>query len=470
MLEKSEVDNPWIEYLLKADPAAEGYISTSKGIVGTLTRPDKPLKVRILGVLLLQAHGYQAELAVVMTAGDLSGEARRSPLTPNGIAGMLNKATIAAAAEAGISLDPETRDALKVRKQHMSRALTEMDQEGLIDRLVALGNPSKMVGLTVEEAIEAKVGRAVSSFSKNARKRIGRAQVCIYLRSVPRPNGRLDLTECLEMAERRKLKQVTKNGDLTGKSRSSNAIFADQLFIDWGTEFHIDPDVLRKHPEMKTLMLEVQRLHERRQRDEDAFQRQLLMVRSKAELIAREAGKPTTTGTQKPLSFMKPALPPVAAKPNSSKVSASLNPTGKDQERKDLLTVKNGAETSVTPSGRDADTIPLVSQPRLLKGPFHEAEVPQVLEAMLTYSRADEASAKHILMECRRLAPTCTVVQIAEQIHAKGELARKAGNPVGFLRTAVVNMFEGGQAPRIQPASAPEPPLARLRREASHGD
>ena len=162
-------------FLAKAGLKPGEWMQTSKFTAAVLMRPNFPLKVRIIGCLMVQAHGYESELALVMSRGEFSGDRSKIvPLSLMGIAATLNKATLKALAEAHAQVDNATRHALKLRKQHVNRAIVAIEEDGIIDRVAVTCQPHQVAGLSVGEVIDKRLGTYVRDLSALARKQLHR--------------------------------------------------------------------------------------------------------------------------------------------------------------------------------------------------------------------------------------------------------------------------------------------------------
>lgn len=101
--------------------------------------------------------------------------------------------------------------------------------------------------------------------------------------------------------------------------------------------------------------------------------------------------------------------------------------------------------TSSSVSSELTTTIASVAEIKLVADEPDEPE--QVLAAMNEHSKADPDAARRMIAACREFAPDATAEYICRHIDAKGLLARRATNPVGFLLTVVPKTFEGWRKP-----------------------
>ena len=415
-----------------------------------LIRPGWDWRVRIYAGMHLQSHGYHSELLVKLVNG------RLVPLPPAGLAGFIQeisleqlkrsnipphallkapqikaihqkvrqkaeeKKRIATDAELNEAVEQAGLDLQLITGPNLRREMENFElQDGCVVRVRPDCKPIKLVGLTFDEALNQKLVTPLASFKPGdpeLKKLAGRSLV--YFLYKPRPAS---LEAFLRHADS---DDETAESTFVPNERQERRASGDenqlQLFATWGKEFGIDPAILRHHPDLQPLMVELAKLNERRQKDEDAYQRKLLMARSKAELIAREAGS-TLTGQQQQLKF-------------NTKVSAPQNPI---DSLKKGHTPQHSPVSAVGNSETTAD--------RRGAGKVSEAEVYTILEAMQRFCLADDDAAERLITECRSHAPNCTVVQIAEAIEVKGPLCkgRNVTNPVGLLLSSVPKIFAG---------------------------
>lgn len=407
--------NPWVEYLLSVDPDAKskGYVSTSKLTIGTLVEPDKPVKVRILGVLLLQAHGYQSELAVVQIPGVDGGPPKRLPLTPNRLAGFLNAATLKALAAAGVKdIDAETRKRLMISKQHMARALREMQAEGVIDRVVMVHRGEGLIGLTLEEAIGKGLVRQLSTFGEGERKRIGRARTCVYLRAQPRPNTTLNLDRCLDdlVGE-----SPEKSGEPPKKVANTGYLFSFRSFTV--REFRtLVSTAAAAQPEatkavLADLQSEIEAAHKR--------------VSQKLQEIAAGAAPsspPLNSNGEEPQERSHPSGDTTSGVAPASSVAAPPTPR------------RRGGESNLS----SAEAEQLVESLRHPRG--GSSGIP-----------ADLEGCQEILRRCRGARAMVTVAEVCMMGEALLPSARKANNPFGWMVKYLPLKFSGTPAIRNLP-------------------
>lgn len=441
------------ELIVRAGLGDGDWMHFSKLTARALIRPEIfELKVNVLGVMMLHAFGFGTELGVIMrrlkkyedvktstTIVKLWSPQEEGPalltevMTSQSMATLLYKYGMEAYEEAGTAPSLDQVTALKQSRQNIRRVFETLEGDGLIERARLNCLPQDLAALGYEQAVGQGLLTPLSKLSELQRKQLGtgrKTKVGTFLLAKPRP------------AKTFGQRSSVVAHDYTGTNpNDSNAASAEQLFFAWGYEFGIDPELLKKHPELHKEMEKYVSIDRRVQQGEDARKRQELKMRGMAELIAREQGKPSITGRQKDFNFStKSSLP---AKPDKEqKASAPLNLTGKENSS----AVRT--DTSAPPSRRDAENIPLVSQPR-------SAEAYQILEVMRKYvARTDAKTAEELLQACRKHAPMCTVPQILAEIDEKGpKVPKTADYPAKYLASCVARMFDGGAPPeRIQPA------------------
>lgn len=438
----------------------------SKEFLETFTRPGTPLRTRFKMGLGLLSQGYAGstggELAVRQVPGP-RGEKTFQAISPDTLRKFLLDLEVEAFRAAGRELSREERKARMI-KGDATRAVLEYleDHDGTITRVRCL-NPKKLEGLTYDDAVKQGLCVPIRDLGLAERRKLN-GKCFIFVHVVPRAASLEALTRHVE-DEQGAASEKTEH-----QEKETAFVSADQLCLDLGTEFGVNADLLKAHPGFRKEMERYAAIDSTYNRMGLAKERQRLKMRGMAELIAREQGKPSITGEQKDFNFARksslPAKPDKPKKPNSSpnesdaereyherletgsahagvQASASLNLTGKETNSS-----AGGNDTSTTPSRRDAENIPLVSQPR-------SAEAYQILKVMRQYvPRTDAKAAEDLLRACRNHAPTCTVVQILAEIEDKGPIVPKnADYPAKYLSSCVARMFDGGAPPeRIQPA------------------
>lgn len=100
------------------------------------------------------------------------------------------------------------------------------------------------------------------------------------------------------------------------------------------------------------------------------------------------------------------------------------------------------------------------------------SEIRLLADALRPYCRPEEAKLIELFRACRRNAPDCTVEEMFDAIHEKGEAIRTARQPLALAVTAVSRCFEGEtyrrararRAAASQPVATetPEQQIARL--------
>ena len=293
------------EFLAREKVASGGYMRTSKAVLRGFNRPNQDLCVRVVAIIILHSHGYESNVAVVLKRG------KRSFLRHAHIMRELDAGNVAAFKESKVPLSDEQRREMLPSRQSLRRALVIIEEE--YGQIVRARDNVGFDRLDLKGSLdEAVTSKAITLFAdlKGADSKRAHGNVCFFLLPVARPARRLSV----------KFRDYS-NGDKQQKTNEKEkANCANLLFLEWGAEFGVEPDIFRRNPEMQPLMREVVRLDQARQRDEDrlkkdrlAYQRQLLQAKSKAELIAREAGSPTITGIQAPLFSATPQQVPSAA-------------------------------------------------------------------------------------------------------------------------------------------------------------
>jgi hypothetical protein len=416
----------------------------SKGLLGVSGRPGWTLRSRTLTALTLLSEGYAGtaggEIAIKQIPTEALGDAKNFiAVSPDGLRRHILKIEIEACRAAGVELDEKQRKDHLVSGPAMRAMLEELEvHDGAITR-VRFNRSAKnlLIGLSYDEALKAAHITPVRDLPLKERRKLN-GKCFIYVHATPRPATIEALT--------RRVDQERASGAAPSKTDdNSAAVLTNQLFADWGTEFGIDPELLKQRPEMRALIAELQRLDERRRKDEDAYQRKLLLARSKAELIARGARSPTIAGAQEPLF---PA--PGPATPAPPPVSAPLNPTGEE-----------APSVSNPPSRRGAES-PIVSMPR-------SAEAYQLLDELRRYVNADLEGAREMIRRCRAHAPLVTIAQLAAWAESMAPTARGKANPFGWLLVYLPKKFEGApiavDTQTMEYDIPPEPEAAKRIRE-----
>jgi hypothetical protein len=151
-------------------------------------RPTWPLKVRIWACLMLQAFGYGRDLAVVMQkATRPEGQPKINPITPNQIARLLDAAIVESFKESKVALCEHDRRELLVSKQHLRRALEDMEaDDGLIVRVRANVARDTLADYSLDEAIASNKVTPLANLSGKVLKRVAN-KGCVYLLAKPRP-------------------------------------------------------------------------------------------------------------------------------------------------------------------------------------------------------------------------------------------------------------------------------------------
>ena len=175
-------------FLAKLGIAPGEWSYTSKFTVRLMARPGWPLKVRIWACLMIQSFGYEGDLAVIMRKADRPGGLPKvEPLKPHNIIQMLNRATVEAYKESKLPLSEEQLAAATVSRQHMRRALAEMEtQDGAIVRVRANVPVHSLHGLSIDEAINRNAVTPLAGLSAKNAARV-QQKVCVYLLARPKP-------------------------------------------------------------------------------------------------------------------------------------------------------------------------------------------------------------------------------------------------------------------------------------------
>lgn len=178
------------QFLARLGISTGQWLMTSKLTVRALMRPNWPLKARVWACLVLQAHGYQRDLAVAQYRK--LGKSHIAPITPQGIASMLNTATVEAFHESKLELTDELKKTIRVTKQHLRRVLVELEDDGLVVRTRVNTTWEKLQGKTLTECIAGSAVTPIADLSEADQKRIYQ-RVAIFLLAKPRPAKSLEV-------------------------------------------------------------------------------------------------------------------------------------------------------------------------------------------------------------------------------------------------------------------------------------
>lgn len=125
----------WMAELgIKAD-GPNGWLNMSKAQLRSQQRPDKPLKVQVWATGMLHSPGYNGQEATTMR------NKKKVPLTPGDIVQELWKAAREYYEGAGIKANEKEWLALKETKEHLRRALMELEEDGVALRTDGKGTP-----------------------------------------------------------------------------------------------------------------------------------------------------------------------------------------------------------------------------------------------------------------------------------------------------------------------------------------
>ena len=177
------------EFLARLGIKPGEWMNTSIPTVRVLVRPNQPRQIRIFGCLLLQAFGYNTDLAVAQ-----SKFAKVAPMTPGGLASMLHRETVAAFKDAGIMLTDDQRAGMrKATAAHMRRDLADMEEQGILSR-VRLNvsyeklrrGPKAGDWKSLGEALEEELVTDFEDLSTEERQKCANGKVVLYLHARPR--------------------------------------------------------------------------------------------------------------------------------------------------------------------------------------------------------------------------------------------------------------------------------------------
>lgn len=210
------------------------WMSAPKLTVKAMMRPNWALKVRIWACLMLQSFGYNTDLAMVMSKGKYGNSPNKSvqPITPQGIIGLLNKATFEAFKESGIPIDEETKKRLKIPRQDMRRALADLEENaGLIARVRINCVPTALDGLTMAKAVEKGMITPLAILTLDQRRKLQTGNIGICLLPKPRPAKVLDVGKVAYMG----------GPQVPDSLQNPEEKAAIQLVFDFFPEYKTDP-------------------------------------------------------------------------------------------------------------------------------------------------------------------------------------------------------------------------------------
>jgi hypothetical protein len=381
----------------------------SKPLTKVLTRPDMVLKVRILGVLMLQAFGYETDLAVLQKKVD--DRPVKVVLSPLALGGLLKKYAVEAYQESGIAITDEIKATLDVPRQHLRRALAQMEDDGIIVRVRVNCPQAALAGLSLKEVTAKGMVTPLADLDELACKKLNRS-IAIYLRGRPKPAKSYDLPPAAKTPP-------------PPMAREVQLVFDFVADLDLAAELATRADVRREiaaYEEAASKASEMeaaakQRLHQ--------F---LAAIAPKKEVAKHGYLDPPNGGSEQAVLFGE-------ARKNGSHAKATP-----ETSRHPATNGKNGnAETTATPGSSPAQ-LDVFRQ-----SVVPEADVYVVLPAMQRFApAADDKAAKRLIAACRKNAD-CKAVEIAEALEIKGPLARKRGveDPVAYLIAIVPPLFEG---------------------------
>jgi hypothetical protein len=446
------------------------YMRTAKDAIRIFERPNQDLPVRLAALALLQSHGYERNVAVILRKGKLDF------LRPHDAIRMLDQMAVRTFKESGQPLSDERREQLKPTRQNIRRAFAALeDGFGQVVRCRPKVSVEEIGKLSLPECIEKGFVTPLDQLSGAELKRVG-GNVCTFFLPKGRPAKNLSNVVTSDYVGSSKVL----------KPNGHDPASAAQLFLAWGNEFGVDPELLKKHPELHKEMDKYVLMEQKVHRDEIARKRQELKMRSMAELIAREAGKPTTAGTQEPLF---PAEQPVTS--SAPLQTSPLHPSEVSDHRgaDSLSAAVNSNGGSHPPLGGndisptvDATAVehtifcrgvehaataepPLVSQPRKKGAPRYSPEAYQLLDVLIPHVAADLEGSQTIITRCRENAPNSTISQICAWGEQVARDAKKGGKGFGWVIWGLPKKFQGASQgiDRRQPTREEE--LAYLRRE-----
>lgn len=422
-------------FLAKAGLKPGEWMQISKLTVGVLCRPNMELKVRILGALMLQAFGYEEELAVVMAKDRFREKTVTSGITPQGIANVLNRATIAELKASGTVLPEELKAAVRISRQQIRKALAEMEDDGLILRARSNGPTTKLAGVSLHEAIERGLITPLADLSELAKKKLGTNAVCVYLLAKPKPaKSYHDYVVNLDYLNAAK----SFKSDLTGSKQfyfrfTRDLALAEALATsDEGQQIYQGIVTAKEHVKQ-------------------------------AEQVAKEFAQRKQIRPQNP--------PPIEAP--DPQVPLFPAPPAAPPEKASAATVSDRHASGDPTKG--GDSAPRVS-PKRPKTTEELAPIAAVLTRWIDLAEQgkawiggalifDDVFLKKLFGACRDAAPDCTPEEVAH--FADNRLAIKRGkqvaNPYGYLMAAVPQAFEGDALQRLRSKGddqRKEPPAA----------
>ena len=478
---RHEKTPPWI---VAADLYDGEWMSTSKLQIKAMTRPEiNDLKTRVLGVLLIHSFGFDAEIGVVMRQLKRAESFEANPalvrkypkqndavtevMTSDSVATKLVEYALDGYEESGVTVSPARLKELREERQDVRKRLQDLEEEGRIER-ARLNCPARdLEGLGYEDAV--KTGKLTplrtmvnpDGTPSVERRKLGSrrgAVVGIFLLARPKPAATYGQKISVG-------KSAYSDSD---NPNAANATSADQLCLDLGNEFGLDPKVLRSNPQFKRKLDQYGQMEQREKRDQVAKERLKLELRGIAELVKREQGSPTLTGKQKDLNFSKASA--LNSNGNHSKMSptissarvegegvaaraentsASLNPNRKEESTTRTF--------PTTPTGRDAESS-LVSQPRPR---VSDPEAYQVLDALEKYCNATLEDAAMLIARCRQ-SRAVTMSQVVQAVELKGKAAKHKDSPIAYIMFWAPRLFQS--TPERKPVeSQSEPNMALIR-------
>jgi hypothetical protein len=391
----------------------------SKLTIKALMRPNWPLKARIWACLMLQTFGYESDLAVIMRRYP-GAKPEISPLLAHEIIAMLDRATAAACKESAVAIDDETRLAIRISRQHMRRALAEMEDDGLLIRVFALRPLAQLRGLSLNEILDQKLGIALTDLPPARRKQLHSGRNLVYLHARPKPAKDLELL-------------VAKNGYQDAAQSSEGPI---QLLFAFMRKNNLSK-LLARAAELAPREDIQQALAAYKAGLDQVnanFREFLLKALDSAEPLP---GRPELAPPLQPTLFPAPELAvpesPAGAAPRPGRVHASRAAAGP------LSAAVNSTGPGEVPEMKPPSHPPPHSPAATAAAPLSPVEVHIVLDAMRAFSDPDYAAAQRLILACREKMPACTAVLVAEAVRQKGPLAKT--NPVGFFLTAVPLLF-----------------------------
>jgi hypothetical protein len=420
------------------------WMSTSKLTIRVLLRPCWPLKVRIFALLLLQTHGYESDVAVIMRREEQSKVV--VPLTPQGVASELFKAAIAAYKDSGIAIADEQRAQLKISKQDMRRALAEMEEDGILVRARINGPARSVIGKSLNQATLSQIATPLADLTADERKRLPWRQVCISLRAKPLPSRHLGgegRQNCLPV---------------------ENSAAADTKAVQLLLSFMRG---LRKNPAKAAELAARPDVQAELAAFEQATERLKNFLASVAKEV--EAPKPAAAAPPQPTLFDPQASTvsnptPLGEGDSSDATQGRLPETRAAGEAVDHIraTTERGQAGEGEPlasdqsSGRAPATSTEAEPAGVVSRPRRRADLSELVNGLNEASSAhdrwmgpaidtSDRNVQHLFGRCRDWAPDCTPAEVLARCLEKLALknGRKLGNPFGYLLTAVPQCFEG---------------------------